>query len=136
MATSIKRGSRHQGLLFWLNGGATVAFDTKESGRRELAEAIVSPDNPLTYRVYANRLWSMFLEGLVPTTSYNFGSLGEPHTLVWTISPIDFDPTGVTKALVREMVLSATYRHASQVSDDHLNKDPSNRWLSRMRAAE
>ena len=55
-----------------------MAFDTKESGRRELAEAIVSPDNPLTYRVYANRLWSMFFgEGLVPTTS-NFGSLGEP----------------------------------------------------------
>ena len=35
-----------RGFLSWLNGGATVAFDTKESGRRELAEAIVSPDNP------------------------------------------------------------------------------------------
>ena len=125
-----------RGFLSWLNGGATVAFDTKESGRRELAEAIVSPENPLTYRVYANRLWSMFFgEGLVPTTS-NFGSLGEPPShpdLLDDLAHRLRSNGGFTKALVREMVLSATYRQASQVSDDHLNKDPSNRWLSRMR---
>ena len=48
------------------------------SGRLELARAIASPDNPLTARVFVNRVWAHhFGKGLVRTPS-NFGHLGEP----------------------------------------------------------
>ena len=59
------------------------------SGRLELANAIASPDNPLTARVMVNRIWQYhFGEGIVRSTS-NFGQLGErpTHPELWTISP-------------------------------------------------
>src|SRR5207249_5245966 len=50
------------------------------SGRKELAEAIASPDNPLTARVMVNRLWGLFIgRPLVPTPS-NFGHSGSAPT--------------------------------------------------------
>ena len=62
-----------------LAGSDTPRF-TKESGRLELAEAIVSPDNPLTARMVVNRIWQHhFGHGIVGTPS-NFGALGERPT--------------------------------------------------------
>ena len=52
----------------------------RESGRRELAEAIASEENPLTARVMVNRVWHhVFGRGLVATTD-NFGRYGEAPT--------------------------------------------------------
>ncbi|MBL9127376.1 MAG: DUF1549 domain-containing protein, partial [Verrucomicrobiales bacterium] len=51
-----------------------------ESGRRELADWVVSPDNPLARRVFVNRIWLWVMgRGLVRTPD-NFGTTGEPPT--------------------------------------------------------
>jgi hypothetical protein len=124
-----------RGFLSWLNEGHPIAFDTLESGRRELAEAIASPDNPLTARVYMNRLWSLFFgEGLVKTTS-NFGKLGAKPSHPELLDDLAFRFTasgGLTKPMVREMVLSATYRQASVGDPVQVANDPGNQWLARM----
>jgi hypothetical protein len=46
----------------------------KASGRLELAEWIASPDNPLTARVMANRIWRHLLGRGIVTTPDNFGT--------------------------------------------------------------
>lgn len=121
--------------LAWLSDGEPVAFQTKESGRRQLAEHIASIENPLTARVYVNRIWSLFFEkGLVPTLS-NFGTLGEQPShpgLLDDLAVRFIRQGGSTKRLVREIVLSTTYRQTSQVSGQSIQKDPENRWLTRM----
>lgn len=83
------------------------------SGRRELAEAIGSKDNPLTARVIVNRIWAwQFGEGIVKTQS-NFGRLGEKPTnpelldyLAWRLTNNGWS----IKKLQREIVLSRAYR--------------------------
>jgi len=105
------------------------------SGRRELAEAIVSEQNPLTARVIVNRLWqNHFGRGLVATAS-NFGSLGERPTHPELLDYLAFkfiDQGWSMKALHREIMLSATYRLSAD--DDAKNReiDPDNRLLWRM----
>ena len=102
------------------------------SGRKELASAIGSRENPLTARVIVNRLWAAFFsQPLVPTPS-NFGHSGDAP-----IYPDLLDDLAVrfmqngwsAKQLVREFVLSSTYRQSSQVDP---SKDPANESLGRM----
>ncbi len=86
------------------------------SGRRELADAIASADNPLTGRVIVNRLWQQhFGNGLVRTPS-NFGVLGErpthPELLDWLAGELVYGDWGL-KRLQRQIVTSATYRQVS-----------------------
>lgn len=65
--------------ITFLTGGTEVPF-RQGSGRRELADAIASPRNPLTARVMVNRLWQQhFGEGLVKTAG-DFGLRAEPPT--------------------------------------------------------
>lgn len=105
------------------------------SGRRELAEAIVSPNNPLTARVLVNRIWaSYFGRGLVSTPS-NFGVTGErpTHPDLLDDLAVRFVKNGSSlKWLHREIVLSRTYRQSSLGDVESVNIDPSNKWLSRM----
>jgi hypothetical protein len=105
------------------------------SGRRELAEAITSRDNPLTARVIVNRVWSqLFGCGLVATPS-NFGALGErpTHPELLDDLAVRFMESGWSlKWLVREIALSATYRQDSRAGARHLAADPENRLLGRM----
>ena len=57
---------------------APLKIRSTESGRKELAEWIASKDNPLTARVFVNRVWShLFGRGIVPTPD-NFGAAGQP----------------------------------------------------------
>jgi len=118
-----------------LSHGNPQAFETEESGRRELADHIASPDNPLTTRVYVNRIWSIYFgKGLVPTLS-NFGALGEQpsHPELLDDLAVRFYKQGSsTKRLVREMVLSAAYRQDSVADNTIAEQDPDNRWLTRM----
>jgi hypothetical protein len=86
------------------------------SGRLELAEAIVDPQNPLTARVLVNRVWGqMFGRPLVATAS-NFGKLGEPptHPELLDDLAVRFMENGWSlKWLLREMAMSATYQQSS-----------------------
>jgi hypothetical protein len=107
------------------------------SGRLEMAQAIVDPENPLTARVWVNRVWQHhFGSGLVATPS-DFGTRASPPThpelLDWLAS--EFVARGwSTKALHRILMLSATYRQCSQVAHNSIaqERDPSNRLLWRM----
>jgi hypothetical protein len=84
----------------------------KGSGRLELAEAIASPDNPLTARVFVNRVWQWhFGHGIVATAS-NFGQLGErpSHPELLDYLAARFVELGWSvKALHREILLSSVY---------------------------
>jgi hypothetical protein len=117
------------------------------SGRRELAEAIASPHNPLTARVIVNRVWGQnFGRPLVGTPS-NFGVLGEPPThpeLLDDLAARFMEAGWSLKWLQREIVLTAAYRQGSQSLTPTLSPagteqgegaratDPENRLLGRM----
>ncbi|MBT5925876.1 MAG: DUF1553 domain-containing protein [Verrucomicrobia bacterium] len=124
-----------RGFLQWLSSNQPVSFQTKESGRRELAERISSKDNPLTARVYVNRLWSLFFgRGIVSSLS-NFGALGDQPTHPKLLDDLATRFTkhgGLTKPLIREMVLSSTYRQSSAANMRSNQQDPDNQWFSRM----
>jgi hypothetical protein len=88
------------------------------SGRREMAEAIASADNPLTARVFVNRVWGWhFGRGLVETPS-DFGTRApapsHPELLDWLALRFVADGWSL-KQLHRQLVLSATYRQRSNV---------------------
>jgi hypothetical protein len=105
------------------------------SGRRELAEAVASPSNPLTARVMVNRIWQHhFGVGLVGTPS-NFGTLGEAptHPALLDYLAVRFVESGWSiKAMHRELMLSATYQLAAVGDADNERVDAENRWLWRM----
>jgi hypothetical protein len=104
------------------------------SGRLDLARAVTDAANPLTARVMVNRVWQHhFGRGLVRTPS-DFGSRGEPPThpelLDWLAARFLAEGQSM-KALHRLIVTSATYRQASQRTDESNRQDPENRWLGR-----
>jgi hypothetical protein len=102
--------------------------------RLGVARWLVDPNNPLTARVAVNRYWAqLFGAGLVETEE-DFGTQGElpshPELLDWLASEyvrLGWD----TKALLRRIVTSATYRQSTKVSPDALARDPRNRLLTR-----
>ncbi len=101
------------------------------SGRRELAEAILAKDNPLTLRVYINRLWHyVFGRGIVATTD-NFGHLGTPPShpaaLDFLVRQFQEKHHLRTKAVLRELLLSRLWRQAALPPPP---SDPDNKWLS------
>jgi hypothetical protein len=116
-----------------LSSGEQVPF-TKGSGRLELAEAIASPQNPVTARVIVNRIWQQhFGEGLVRTPS-NFGQLGErpshPELLDYLASYL-IKKRWSLKALHREIMLSSTYKLSTDFAEKTFARDPGNRLLWR-----
>ncbi len=118
------------------------------NNRLGLAQWIVEPENPLTARVWVNRIWEKFMGlGIVKTTE-NLGSQADwpshPELLDWLA--VEFmRPTSLPtvagqpphawdmKALQKLIVMSAAYRQSStfRVSPDLLERDPENRWLGR-----
>ncbi|MBW3598115.1 MAG: PSD1 and planctomycete cytochrome C domain-containing protein [Planctomycetes bacterium] len=104
----------------------TPAPFTDGSGRRELAEAIVDPQNPLAARVLVNRIWGqMFGRPLVATPS-NFGALGEPPThpeLLDDVAARFMESGWSIKRLVREMAMSSVYRQCSNAECGMLNAE-------------
>ena len=117
-----------------LSAGDGVKF-TAGSGRAGLAEQIASRKNPLTARVFVNRVWAMlFGRGLVGTTS-NFGQLGDrpSHPELLDDLAVRFMANSWSvKWLVRELVMSATYRQSSDLHSGNLAIDEANRYLWRM----
>ena len=109
-------------------------FPANESGRRELADWLVSPRNPLTARVMANRIWHwLFGAGLVRTTD-NFGITGEvpSHPELLDLLAIRLQEDGWSaKRMIRRLVTSRTYRLSSVSRQDLLDGDPENRLWGR-----
>ena len=106
-----------------------------QSGRLELAEWIGHARNPLTARVMVNRLWHhLFGQGLVRTVD-NFGArgTGPSHPLLLDYLTMQYVDSGwSTKRLIREIVLSRTYRLTCRVDNPSAEKrDPDNRLLWR-----
>jgi hypothetical protein len=103
--------------------------------RLDLAEALVDPRNPLTARVFVNRVWHYhFGRGIVPTLS-NFGKLGSPpsHPGLLDTLTVQFMQAGWSlKWLHREIMLSATYQLSSDPDAANLATDPGNVLLWRM----
>ena len=106
------------------------------SGRKELAEAIASHTNPLTSRVFVNRVWGAFFGRPIVSSQSNFGHSGEfpSHPeLLDDLAARFVENNWSVKSLVREIVLSATYMQSSLTSDTNAaQSDPENRLLSRM----
>jgi hypothetical protein len=102
----------------------------RASGRLELARSIADPRNPLTARVFVNRVWLHLCgEGLVRTPD-DFGRLGEPplHAELLDHLARRFIEEGwSTKKLVRAIVRSATWRMASAARPENAAVDPENR---------
>ncbi len=127
-----------RGFLSAVKFSATPKIAAQSSGRRELAQWLTHPEHPLTARVFVNRVWhQVFGQGIVPTTD-NFGMNGEPpshpalldflahrfmHAQGWSM-----------KQLVRDLVLSRSFRQASAPADTTaaLAADPANHLLWRM----
>jgi len=103
-----------------LSAGAPQPAIAEGSGRLELARWIASPENPLTARVMANRIWLLlFGEGIV-TSPDNFGTTGDAPThpeLLDYLARRLITHGWSTKALVREIVLSRTWAMSSEVED-------------------
>ncbi|MFT6619674.1 MAG: DUF1549 and DUF1553 domain-containing protein [Verrucomicrobiia bacterium] len=123
-----------RGFLQVLSTDARREFK-KGSGRQQLAEAISDPGNPLTARVIVNRIWKrVFGQALVNTPS-NFGKLGErpSHPLLLDDLSARFMTDGWSlKSLVREMILSATYRQRADNPNTARQQDAENRYYSRI----
>ena len=92
--------------------------NSQGSGRREMAEAIASPENPLTARVYVNRVWHhIFGRGIVTSTD-NFGRLSDPPSNRDLLDRLaaEFMKNGwSTKRLIKELLLTQAFQNENQV---------------------
>ena len=106
------------------------------SGRLALAQSTSAAENPLTARVAVNRAWHhVFGRGLAPSTD-NLGALGQPPShpelLDWLAERFVRVHHWQLKPLLREMLLSSTFRQSSTPRLDGLAADPTNRWWHHM----
>ena len=102
------------------------------SGRLQLADLIASPENPLTARVFVNRVWNwVFGTGIVRTAN-DFGHLGDrpshPELLDYLAGRFVEDGWSVKK-LVRMLVMSETFQQSGWISPRAQELDPQNRLL-------
>ncbi|MBI2925490.1 MAG: PSD1 domain-containing protein [Verrucomicrobia bacterium] len=112
-------------------------LETKEqrATRVEFAKWLVARDNPLTARVFVNRLWKLYFGAGLSRKLDDFGVQGEwpshPELLDWLA--VEFMGRGWdVKHMVKQMVMSSAYRQASSGFDQQLiARDPDNRLLAR-----
>lgn len=112
-----------------------LPFDSMQYGdnRLALAKWLFDKKNPLTSRVFVNRMWQEFFGRGLVKTSGDFGMQGDmpshPELLDWLA--VDFrDHDWDIKRLIKQMVMSATYRQSATVSKEKLTSDPENILLS------
>jgi hypothetical protein len=115
--------------------GSNQPAPAEGSGRLELAERLANPANPLLARVMVNRIWQHhFGEGIVRTPD-DFGRMGQPptHPVLLDYLAAEFVRHGWSvKQMHRLMLLSSTYRMASQPHAAQAQIDPENRLLRHM----
>ncbi|MCO6479632.1 MAG: PSD1 domain-containing protein [Phaeodactylibacter sp.] len=112
-----------------------LPMDEKQpKDRLGLARWLFDEKNPLTARVAVNRLWQQLFGNGIVATSYDFGNQGAlpTHPELLDFLAIKYRELGWdTRAMLKYMVLSSTYRQSAAVSDELLEADPDNRWLAR-----
>lgn len=129
-----KGGVVPRGFLQVASVGSSVAATQLESGRRELAAWIVDRSNPLTARVFVNRVWHHLLGVGIVRTVDNFGSAGEKPShpeLLDHLAGLAIRNEWSIKRLVRAIVLSRTYQQAHTPNLQTAAVDPENRLLWR-----
>ena len=102
--------------------------------RLDLAQWIVSEQNPLTARVFVNRLWRMLFGNGLCRTVDDLGSQGEmpshPKLLDWLA--VEFIESGWDiKHMVKLMAMSDAYRRSSTATAEQIERDPENRYMAR-----
>jgi len=117
-----------------------------KADRLSLAHWIVSRDNPLTARVWVNRIWERFFGTGLVKTSENLGSQAEypshPELLDWlavefmeaaAMPAVNGQPAQPwdMKAFIKMVLMSAVYRQTATVAPEKLARDPANRLLAR-----
>lgn len=117
-----------------LSGTDRKPFE-KGSGRLELAHAITSRDNPLTARVFVNRVWGRLMGQYLVDTPSDFGTRSAVPTHVELLDHLAIElmeHDWSIKWLVREIVRSSTYRQSSMATNAAISADPTNRFYGRM----
>jgi hypothetical protein len=119
---------------FLLGAKAVPDSAAPRQTRLDLANWVVSRDNPLTARTFVNRLWKQFFGTGLSSIVDDLGTQGEypshPELLDWLA--VDFMDTGWNvKAVVRRIVTSSTYRQSSTYRPELDEIDPNNRLLAR-----
>ena len=108
---------------------------TNGSGRLELARAIASPTNPLTARVWVNRVWSHHFGAPLVGTPSDFGVRADPPShpeLLDYLAARFMDSGWSTKNLHRALLLSRAYQQSCETTPEGQRRDPANQWLWRM----
>lgn len=122
-----------------LQPGVPAVFPPLPEGasldRLTMARWFFSDQHPLTARAAVNRYWEqLFGTGLVETLE-DYGSVGEPPShpelLDWLARHFQFDLAWNVKALLREIVLTQTYRQSARATPELHERDPRNRLLAR-----
>lgn len=114
-----------------------LANSTSKDGmtRLDMARWIASPENPLTARVMVNRLWGELFGTSLVMTAEDFGTSGtppsHPELLDHLALRFQHDFQWSVKSMLREIVLSSTYRQTHRASKELAEQDPANRLLAR-----
>ena len=107
----------------------------KKSGLLQLAESVVARDNPLTSRVFVNRVWQWHFGRAIVRTPSNFGIIGDkpthPLLLDWLAKKF-MDNGWSIKDLHRLIMKSSTYRMSSEHIAANFDRDGDNRMIWRM----
>jgi hypothetical protein len=107
--------------------------DSRRLTRLDLARWLTAPENPLTARVFANRLWKQFFGTGLSAVMEDVGAQGEwpshPELLDWLA--VEFRDGGWdVKALVKRLVMSSAYRQDARLRPELRESDPANRLLA------
>jgi hypothetical protein len=101
--------------------------------RLDLAQWVVSPQNPLTSRVLVNRLWKQYFGAGLSRKLEDVGAQGDPPShpeLLDSLAAGLIDSGWDLKRLIRTMVTSGTYQQSAVPTPQQREKDPFNKWLS------
>ncbi len=111
----------------------SLAIDDRRATRLDLARWIVSPDNPLTARVFVNRLWNLcFGQGLAPLDDVGYQGAWPTHPELLDWLAVEFVESGWNvKHILRLILNSQAYRQSSISTAQKRSADPFNKWLSR-----
>lgn len=123
-----------RGLSPAMSGRAAMRL-ASGSGRGELADSIVSDENPLAARVIVNRVWELLFGRALVATPSNFGHRGgkPSHPMLLDDLAVRFMQNGWSlKWLVKELVLSATYQQGVAANERFEEVDPANKWYWKM----